>query len=800
MRDRFRRAGFWLLVTAVAAYGLLNLVGSIQAIGKPFPGFTLMRDQAVGWRQPPAWSGPKAGLAPLDRIVGVGGKPVASSAEVYAAAAARPPGTPVVYDIERIDGRGQLQRFTRAIPTETFSRGHWLGGYFTFWLSGFAFWAIGLAVSLLKPKDLAARLHLGLCLGFAWVGMGHFDGTQTYWLMPNQGYVIALFVMALCFVNLALVFPRRAWPTRTRALLWGNAAVALGLLAIALAVLQLEGRHHVFTHLITLGYAFPATFALAASAGWACFSRTSTPIERNQSAIILWTTGLSFQPSNWAYVPAYLGHPIPHAELLDLFLILMPLGLAYAIARHRLFDVDWVVQRSLGYTLVAAGLVALYFGVTAAAGALLGAQDGLVAGLATAAVAVGFQPLHTRVKAWLDRVFFRSAYDFEQVVAAFTAEAHDATTPEALLAAYWAQVRQALAPAFGLVREPDGGWAIAFAESDQPIADPLRWGAGLRLAPDAPPVQAIGEAPGGLGLPLFAGGQLEGALLVGPKRAGLPYNSRDRQLLLQLGRQLALSLHLLARIEAVHAQRRAIEALEQAKAMQGQFLDLVSHELRAPLTVAKSAVDLLERHQSGTADAMTAKYHARLQRAMASLSGLVSDLLNAAQLQSGRFHLQSGPLDLSALLSDAVEEAGPLAAAAGVALDLEAPLPLPMGVGDRTRLAQVLRNLLHNALRHTPEGGTVTVRVAVEADGRLRCEVADTGSGISPSVRGQLFERFSSTGGVGLGLFIVKGLVEAHGGTIGVESEPGRGSRFWFTLPAAAPLAQPALGVSPAIG
>jgi signal transduction histidine kinase len=760
--DHTRRAAFWLLAISLAVFGAWNLVGSIQAINQPFAGFTVQHDQTLAWRQVPDWTGARAGLAPVDRIVSIDGKPVTDARQVAAEAAARPVGTPIGYEVERVDLFGHAKRFTATVPTQRFGVHDWLAGYFTFWLSGLAFWAIGVAVSLLKPGDVASRLHLGLCFGFAMVGFGHFDGTHGYVLMPNAGYVIALGVMGACFVNLALIFPRVAWPAHSRRLMIANTALAVGVVGAALA-LHATGKFYLATHLLTLGYAFPATLALAVSAAWARFSRTSTELERTQSAIILWTTGLAFTPSNWTYVAAYLGHPIPAAEVLELGLIMMPLGIAYAIARHRLFDVDRLVARSLAYTLLASLLLGLYAAVAVGGRALSGGHGELSALLATVAVAVAFAPLRDRTQAWLDAAFFRAGYDFASVVAAFTDASQDATTPEKLWEAFWAQVRDALAPSHGAWRgpEPDAGWRLAFAEDG---------------------VEAVSPETG-LVLPLAHHGVDLGSVAFGPKRSGMPYAGRDTELLVQLSRQLAVALHLLVRIEEETRQRRAAEAMAEAQAMQDAFLGLVSHELRAPIAVIKSSMDVLER-LTPEADPMTLKHQRRVQQAATGLSGLVNDLLNAAQLRAGRFLLRPEAIAFEALLRDAAEEVGAIAAEKGIRLELAIEASLPAGRGDRHRLAQVLRNLLHNALRHTPEDGVVVIGARVEAEG-VCLTVADTGTGIAPELRDRLFERFASTGGVGLGLFIAKGLVEAHGGRITVESEPGAGSRFLVWLPQA---------------
>lgn len=768
MTEALRRWGFWGLVSAIALYGALNLLASIQAIGTAFPGFALHPNMTVTWRIPADWTGPAAGILPTDRVLAVAGRPVSSSAEVYAGALRVPPGTPLTYAISRERWDGERRTLALTVPTQVLSPGAWASGYFVFWLSALAYWAIGVAVSLLKPKDLAARLHLGLCLSFAMVGFGHFDGTHAAHVMPNAGYVAALFTMGACFLGLALVFPRAPWPRHTGRLLRANAAVAAGLCTLALAALFVAGgRFAALSHLLTLLYAFPATLAPALTALWAVRSQGSSPFEKSQSAIILWAAGLSFQPSGWLYLVAYLGYTPPWAAWLELSLILLPLGVAYAIARHRLFAIDWVVQRSALYAILAGALAALYFLVVALARALWGPHETVGAVLAAAAVAVGFAPLRERLALALERHFFRAPYDFEAVVSGFVAEAHEATTPDALEAAYWARVEGALAPAWA-ARSVAGAWAPRFVrEGELP----------------APDLAAI--PPGALRIPFASEDEPEGALLVGPRRAGLPYGERDRRLLEVLTRQLALSSHLLARIEAEGRVRREAEALAEAKAAQDRFLDLVSHELRAPLAVAQGSADVLERHLGPAADALARKHLMRIRRAGRTLAGLVNDLLDAAQLRAGRFEVRGGRFAPGELAGAALDELQPLAQEAGVRLTLafegEARASVP---GDEGRVAQILRNLLANAIRHTPEDGHVALSVR-RAGPWLELAVADTGSGVSPEVAGRLFERFATSGGgVGLGLYIARGIAEAHGGTIAHAPEPAGGSRFTVRLPA----------------
>lgn len=174
------------------------------------------------------------------------------------------------------------------------------------------------------------------------------------------------------------------------------------------------------------------------------------------------------------------------------------------------------------------------------------------------------------------------------------------------------------------------------------------------------------------------------------------------------------------------------------------------------------------------------------------LTHLVDDLLDFARLESGTFKLYKRGFDLGLTVREVVESLRPQTRRKRINVAIHLPVvPIPI-VGDATRVGQVLSNLVGNALKFTPEGGRVTI-IVKPAGAFLRVEVSDTGIGIPAEAQSHLFERFYQVdpcdtrpvGGTGLGLSIAKAIVEAHGGDIGVSSEPGRGSTFWFRVPLA---------------
>jgi PAS domain S-box-containing protein len=246
---------------------------------------------------------------------------------------------------------------------------------------------------------------------------------------------------------------------------------------------------------------------------------------------------------------------------------------------------------------------------------------------------------------------------------------------------------------------------------------------------------------------------------------------------------------LLGELSEVSLIVRDISARRELERLQHEFLAMASHELRNPVTVVRGHAQLLKRRGSyneRSVDAILVQSE-QLQR-------LVDDLLLASQIEADRLDLSLVPTDLVAEVQTAAESTR----AVRPSITVEAP-PGPLVVlADRQRFRQVLANLLTNAVKYSPEGSEIVLRVGRE-DRRARVAVVDRGVGIPGEAIPRLFDRFFRTEGasrqaqgLGLGLFIIRRIVEAHGGRIDVESELGQGSTFSVTLPLSdAPSAEP---------
>lgn len=227
--------------------------------------------------------------------------------------------------------------------------------------------------------------------------------------------------------------------------------------------------------------------------------------------------------------------------------------------------------------------------------------------------------------------------------------------------------------------------------------------------------------------------------------------------------------------------------LREVDRLKTEFIGVASHELRTPVTSLLLAVQLLQEGAVGPLTPAQAQLVAAQREDLLRLERLLRDLLDLTKLESGATALHPEPLAVTELLDTALEGIRAEAETKKVLLVRE-PADLPPFSGDREQLRRVLTNLLGNALRHTPPGGTVTV-AAHDDETQLTLTVQDTGSGIPPTYLSRIFERFTQVpgatrGGAGLGLSLAKAIVEAHGGTLHAHSDGnGKGSTFTVTLP-----------------
>lgn len=246
------------------------------------------------------------------------------------------------------------------------------------------------------------------------------------------------------------------------------------------------------------------------------------------------------------------------------------------------------------------------------------------------------------------------------------------------------------------------------------------------------------------------------------------------------------------RHELARVQTQRIQDLQRVDQLKDEFLGILSHELRTPINTIMGFGSILEDGLAGPLTPTQQHYMQRILAGSEILLGLINDLLDMTRIRAGRFTIEPVETDFVRIARDVATVISPLAEKKSHQVKLRLPRAMPPLHADPQRISQAIMNLLSNAIKFTPEGGRIQLAAKFSAR-QLRFEVRDTGPGIAPEDQEKLFDKFVQLehgrkdlrGSTGLGLAIAKTIVEAHGGTIGVESEPECGSTFWFTLPLA---------------
>jgi signal transduction histidine kinase len=290
-----------------------------------------------------------------------------------------------------------------------------------------------------------------------------------------------------------------------------------------------------------------------------------------------------------------------------------------------------------------------------------------------------------------------------------------------------------------------------------------------------------------LSVPLLREDQIIGSLSFNRKAPG-EFSPEVVDVLKTFATQSALAIQNARLFREIADKSRQLEAASQHKS---EFLANMSHELRTPLNAIIGFSEVLLQRMFGTLNDKQDEYLKDIYASGQHLLSLINDILDLSKIEAGRMELAPALFHLPAALENAVTLVRERASRHGIALQLDLDPRLGEVVGDERKVKQVLLNLLSNAVKFTPEGGRISLK-AGPRDGAVEISVTDTGIGVAPEDQGAIFEEFRQVGsdekrreGTGLGLTLAKKFVELHGGRIWVESEPGRGSTFTFTLPVA---------------
>jgi signal transduction histidine kinase/HAMP domain-containing protein len=297
-----------------------------------------------------------------------------------------------------------------------------------------------------------------------------------------------------------------------------------------------------------------------------------------------------------------------------------------------------------------------------------------------------------------------------------------------------------------------------------------------------------------LGIPLVREGSAIGALVVGRRVPG-PFPEETVNLLQTFATQSVLAIQNARLFRDIEQQRWELEianiTLKQLGKLKSEFVSNVSHELRTPLTAIESLIDNMLDGITGLLNEKQVRYITGIKDSTDRLARLIDDLLDLSVIEAGRLELRPLPFSLAGLIDEVTDTLRPVAEEKFIRLEAATIDANLLAWADRDKVTQILTNLISNAVKFTPARGQVNLAVQKNGAGWLQISVSDTGPGIAPEEANRIFEEFyqlrqpgeKKSRGVGLGLAISKKLVEMHGGKIWLQSEMGKGSAFYFTVP-----------------
>src|SRR5262245_7459369 len=798
MLARFRRPADARLFVAVGLattlLGGLATLASLQHVGRTFPGFVVWKNLVVVALGRSGWSGVAAEVPYRDRVAAGGGLPVHTAPDLGRMVAAAPPGTPHRYDFQ---GRGAPT--TRTVPAMRLKFHDWAATMGVYVLNGIAFLIAALAAFYLKPESIQSRALLAFGAIWGLALLLAVDAFTAGWLEP-LGLVLESLTPA-AVMHLACTFPEpRIRSTRPLVLLY-LAGLAVGLVQVwafwRSYPILLAVDDAVYLALAAAGLVAMGSIAAAA------FGARTTPLGRRRARVVLAGAIIAFGLPLLALLAFFLaGLPVSFS-LLTLTGFIFPLAIGYAVIRHDLFEADRLVRQSLVYAALTA-LVALVYAASVVIADRVAAgldlrQSALFPIAFVMIVLATIAPVRDRVQRAVDDLFHRGRIDYKGTIARASEHMTTLLDRTAVVRYVLATMRDALHLDAPSVWERDAGGLVR------------RGGEPGRIPPEAPELAALVAIGRPLSLdeveesrdladrrdvlrrlfraldavlvvPMLREGRVTGCLGVGGKATGAPLSSDDLDVLRTLANETAIALANATAIEQL-AEARVRLAHSEQLAASGELSAAVAHGIRNPLAGIRLAAQLGLESTSGD-DSVRESFQDVLG-AVDKLEAQVRGILDFAR----PFEPRLEPLDLPALARSVLDAAAARLEAARVTVALDLPPALPRVLGDRAHLTQAMQELVGNAIDAMPGGGRITID-ARSADGSppvVRLGVCDEGPGVPREVRDRIFQLFMTTksSGTGVGLAVVRKIMERHGGRVTLDAAAGRGARFVLELPAA---------------
>ncbi len=741
------------------------------------------------------------------------GQAAGSRAELRFLAESLPPGTRLT--VVSPEGRSASANLPRSLS---------LPGLIVTCASGLLFW-IG-STFFFAPRATSAPVRdlfwSTFCYGLAIMIGGIHHPACRGWPMTLTSLlqITCLAVLPPIFVHLTLIFPRRL-PVLDRArwlmpALWAMAAGLVTWQAIAYLRYFSVSAPPRFAALKAPASVADALLVLQVLAGFVILftagRRLELARERAQVKWLLWGFAVGVTPYVCLRTLLELfGVAAPFGPAFDrVFELAIPIAYVFAVVRYQFLDIDIIIRRSVIYAILALLMVCLYLTFVVIIGRRVEGIPPETALILAMAIGVGagvmFQPLRRAIGQGVDRTFFKLTHEYGQALGALTRRLTRVHAQADLVRVTDAFLAETLRPQKHAVVLAEQGEVIGFgnvppelmpALSTAAVALPPRTSA-APSATSLPEIEvdplpaAFARAGVVLAAPLQVDAVTTGAILLGRKETERRYVEPDLGLLADAAREVARALERIRLVQTAAAEADARRRAEELDRLKSDFLSRVAHDLRSPLASILWSTDNLLDGIAGTLGEGQAQYLQSVKVSASHLNRLVSNLLDISRLEQGRVRIDLNPVNLSDVIDQALPTLRPLAEQKGVILQVDLRDPRPIQ-GNAEKLLEVVLNLVDNAIKFSPRGGTVEIRVEPAPRGQPELSVRDRGPGLGGVDPELLFQRFrqgvgsphAPQQGFGLGLYIVKSYVELMHGEVSARDRGGGGAVFACTLPPA---------------
>ncbi len=690
---------------------------------------------------------------------------------------------------------------------------------FIYLVIGLACFTIGIAVIFLCPDDIMAQIFFFAIVAFSSatiINQGFYSPKET-WLsvLPGVLYYLLYPLAPALLMHFTFKLTKRDLKKRVifvyaPGFLFASALIYFYLYAILNSSIDhyryYQAVYYIF-RFYTVLYVIATIFLLISG-----FKRASMTEERAQIKWINFGLFIGLGPFILLYqLPQLLkSTPLISDEFSNVFFIFLPLAFAFAIIRFKLMDIELIINRSLVYSFLTIFTVGVYLFFVRLlhelVSRLVNIQEAAVAAIAALAAAAAFHPARRKIQHFVDRSFFRVSYDYRESIRIFNEKAHMMAEKGHLVNYFSTKLEETL-PLESL------GISVYSTQEDKKIPIVIK-DAGKKL--DRLPTEVFERcqisaksgavrldngidfsnelilADSGLEVVLslpFRFMTLEGFLMLGKKKSGERYSRDDMDFLISMADGLALNLERIVLLEEVFLERAEKQKLDELNRMKTEFIATVSHELRTPLSSIHSLSEML---QDGRVKdkAKEEELLGVMADESSRLARFVHNILDIGKIEQNVKTYSFSLEEIQPIVEEAIALFHGVLTQERIAVRKDFPEKNITLKIDKDAIKQALTNLLDNAIKYSSEGGKITVRI-VENNNELEVQIQDRGIGISSEDQKKIFDDFfrspeamrKSPKGVGLGLRVVKYIMEAHKGEVRIESQLGKGTVVSLVFP-----------------